>query len=104
MFLPCASGFRLGLGQSYRPARAPKKPLELYSFEISPYCRIAREALCTLEIPYLLHKFGKESRSRPAFEKRSGRIMVPHLVDPNTDTKMFESAEIVAYLEETYAR
>ena len=30
--------------------------------------------------------------------------MVPYLVDPNTDTEMFESAEIVAYLEETYAR
>ena len=99
-----ASAFRLGLGQGYRPARAPKKPLELYSFEISPYCRIAREALCTLEIPYLLHNVGKNSPSRPAFEKRSGKVMVPYLVDPNTDTQMFESADIVAYLERTYAR
>lgn len=99
-----ASAFRLGLGQGYRPARAPKKPLELYSFEISPYCRIAREALCALEIPYLLHNVGKNSPSRPAFEKRSGKVMVPYLVDPNTDTQMFESAEIVAYLERTYAK
>jgi len=99
-----ASAFRLGLGQGYRPARAPKKPLELYSFEISPYCRIAREALCTLEIPYLLHNVGKNSPSRPAFEKRSGKVMVPYLVDPNTDTEMFESADIVAYLQETYAK
>ena len=30
--------------------------------------------------------------------------MVPYLVDPNTDTEMFESAEIVAYLERTYAK
>ena len=99
-----ASAFRLGRGQGYRPARAPKKPLELYSFEISPYARIAREALCTLEIPYLLHNVGKKSPSRPAFEKRSGKVMVPYLVDPNTDTEMFESAEIVAYLQETYAK
>ena len=99
-----ASAFRLGLGQGYRPARAPKKPLELYSFEISPYCRIAREALCALEIPYLLHNVGKNSPSRPAFEKRSGSMMVPYLVDPNTDTQMFESAEIVAYLQKTYAK
>ncbi len=99
-----ASAFRLGLGQGYRPARAPKKPLELYSFEISPYCRIAREALCALEIPYLLHNVGKNSPSRPAFERRSGKMMVPYLVDPNTDTQMFESAEIVAYLERTYAK
>ena len=99
-----ASAFRLGLGQGYRPARAPKKPLELYSFEISPYCRIAREALCALEIPYLLHNVGKNSPSRPAFERRSGKMMVPYLVDPNTDTQLFESAEIVAYLERTYAK
>jgi glutaredoxin len=99
-----ASALRPGFGLGYRPARAPEKPLELYSFEISPYCRIAREALCTLEIPYLLHNVGKGSPSRPAFEKRSGKMMVPYLVDPNTDTEMFESADIVAYLERTYAK
>jgi glutathione S-transferase len=98
-----ASAFRLGIGHGYRPARAPERPLELYSFEISPFCRIAREALCTLEIPYLLHNVGKNSPSRSAFEKRSGRVMVPYLVDPNTETQMFESADIVAYLERTYA-
>ena len=97
-------GDRLGLGQGYRRARAPKRPLELYSFEISPFCRIAREALCELEIPYLLHNVGKKSPSRPDFEKRSGKMMVPYLVDQNTDTEMFESADIVAYLQETYAK
>jgi glutathione S-transferase len=99
-----ASAFRPGLGHRYRPARAPKKPLELYSFEISPFARIAREALCSLEIPYLLHNVGKKSPSRPAFEKRSGKVMVPYLVDQNTDTRMFESTDIVAYLERTYAK
>jgi glutathione S-transferase len=29
--------------------------------------------------------------------------MVPYLVDPNTEAAMFESADIVRYLEETYA-
>jgi glutathione S-transferase len=29
--------------------------------------------------------------------------MVPYLVDPNTGAAMFESAEICAYLETTYA-
>ena len=31
-------------------------------------------------------------------------MMVPYLVDPNTDTEMFESADIAAYLEQTYAK
>ncbi len=98
-----ASGFRPGLGLRYRRARAPEQPLELWSFEASPFCRIAREALCTLEIPYLLHNVAKGSPRREAFVARSGRMMVPWLLDPNTGTRLFESAEIARYLEATYA-
>ncbi len=97
------SAFRLGSGTYYRPARAPEQPLELYSFEASPFCRLVREALSSLEIPYLLHNVGKGSPSRAAFVERSGKMMVPYLVDPNSGIEMFESADIVAYLEETYA-
>ncbi len=84
-------------------SRAPALPLELYSFEISPYCRIAREALCRLEIPYRLHNVGKHSPSRKRFVELSGKMMVPFLIDPNTGAKMFESADIKAYLHQTYA-
>jgi glutathione S-transferase len=98
-----ASAWRLGLGARCRPARAPDAPLELYSFEASPFCRIAREALSSLEIPYLLHNVAKGSPKRDEFAKRSGKMMVPYLVDPNTGAEMFESADIVRYLERTYA-
>jgi glutathione S-transferase len=84
------------------PSRAPEKPLELWSFEISPYCRLVREAMCRLEIPYRLHNVAKGSRHRADFVARSGKMMVPYLADPNTGREMFESAEIVAYLEATY--
>lgn len=97
-----ASGFRASKGRAVRPSRAPEQPLELYSFEISPYSRIAREALCELEIPYVLHNVAKRSPKREAFAAMSGKMMVPYLVDPNTGTSMFESAEIVAYLRRTY--
>jgi glutathione S-transferase len=98
-----ASVSRPGLGVRYRPARAPERPLELWSFEASPFCRIVRETLSSLELPYLLHNVAKGSPRREAFIQRSGRMMVPFLVDPNTGTEMFESADIVRYLEETYA-
>ncbi len=97
-----ASGLRLGAGTTYRKAKPPERMLELWSFEASPFCRIAREALCTLEIPYKLHNVAKGSPGRAAFEERSGKMMVPFLVDPNTGVEMFESADIVAYLEATY--
>lgn len=98
-----ASMARFGRGGTVVRSRAPQKPLELWSFEASPYCRLVREALSALEIAYLLHNVGKGSPSRDAFVARSGRMMVPYLVDPNTDRAMFESAAIVDYLRATYA-
>ncbi|WNG32864.1 glutathione S-transferase [Archangium minus] len=89
-------------GALARPSRAPEKPLELWSYESSPYCRLVREALCRLELPYLLHNVAKGSPRRSDFVARSGRMMVPFLSDPNTGTAMFESADIIAYLEKTY--
>ena len=94
---------RVGYGSHYRQAHQPDQDLELYSFEPSPFSRLVREALCTLELPYRLHNVAKGSPSRDDFVERSGRMMVPYLVDPNTGTAMFESADIVRYLEGTYA-
>jgi len=97
-----ASAVRAARGGRYRKAKAPDEPLELRGFEASPFVRLARETLCELELPYLLHPLGKGSAGRKAFVERSGRMMVPYLADPNTGTEMFESADIRRYLLETY--
>jgi glutathione S-transferase len=97
-----ASAFRPGGGSHARSSKRPAKPLELWSFEASPFCRIAREALCELELPYWLHNVGKKGAGRDVFVKRSGKMMVPYLVDPNTGRAMFESVDIAAYLHATY--
>jgi glutathione S-transferase len=97
-----ASALRLGLGTHAEPSRAPEKPLELWSFEASPFCRIVREKLCTLELPYRVHNVGKGSPRRAAFVERSGRMQVPYLLDPNTGAALFESDAIVAYLAREY--
>jgi glutathione S-transferase len=105
---PCRSGVGLGVasgsGETYRRARAPERPLELWSFEASPFSRLVREELCTLEVPYLLHNVARGSAKRDAFVARSGKMMVPYLADPNTGQEMFESADIVRYLRGTYAQ
>jgi len=98
-----ASAARATAGRNYRRARKPEKPLELWSFEASPYCRLARERLCELELPYLLHNVAKGSDKRSGFVGRAGRMMVPYLHDPNSGREMFESAGICAYLEKEYA-
>lgn len=111
-------------GMRAKPSRAPAQPLELFSFESSPYSRPVRERLCELEIPYLLRNTAKAAwtdmgppsfrddlfkgekgtgRNRKVLLERTGRVQVPYLIDANTGSEMFESADILAYLEKTYA-
>jgi len=97
-----ASAMRLGLGTRAEASAPPAQPLELWSFEGSPFCRMVREKLCVMELPYRLHNVGKGSPRREAFVERSGKMMVPYLADPNTAVEMFESEDIVTYLDETY--
>lgn len=102
-FSGMASALRGGAGRAAKPSRAPAQPLQLWSFEASPYCRRVRESLSQLELPYLLHNLGRGSEGRPGFLARTGKMMVPYLEDPNTGVAMFESRDIVAYLDQTYA-
>lgn len=98
-----ASSFRATSGRSARKSHAPREPLHLWSFELSPYSRRVRETLSELEIPYVLHNVGRGSANRPALLERAGKVMVPYLEDPNTGASLFESRDIVRYLETTYS-
>lgn len=118
-----ASAIRVRHGLHARHNVPPQKPLELYSFETSPYSRLVRERLTELEIPYLVRQCGRDQlndwllpamrkqfgtdyrptqRNRRALFERTGRMAVPYLVDPNTGTGMFESENILKYLDEAY--
>ena len=97
--------------------------LELYSFEASPFARPVRETLCELEIPYQLRSCGRNRLSewippvirdtmeldadsvlvnRVALQAREGRVQIPFLYDPNSAVALFESDEIIEYLEGRY--
>lgn len=97
-----ASLLRRKHGFKARDAKTPEQPLELWSYEASPYCRLVREALSELQIPYALHNVARGSAKRKAFAKMSGKVQVPYIKDPNTDQAMFESGAIVQYLNTTY--
>lgn len=94
---------RLGKGSKYVPAKLPQKPLELWAYEASPFCKIVREVLVELELPHIYHSTPRGSKKRYELFKRVGNFQVPYLEDPNTGVKMFESAYIIEYLQETYA-
>lgn len=120
-----ASVVRLTGSLDARPSKEPEEPLVLYGFESSPYSRLVRERLCQLELPYRLINLGKQqwadmgpakmrlkpgkykplpNTKRDVFLKKYGKVQVPFLIDPNTETEMFESADIIAYLDSTYAQ
>ena len=120
-----ASALRGDAGLQAEPSRAPRKPLELYSFESSPYSRLVRERLCELELPWILRNFGKEQLAdwgppnrrltlKPWTPKPGGRreqmladtgkAQVPYLIDPNTKSELFESTQILEHLDQHYAR
>lgn len=92
-----------GRGAHARASKAPAQPLELFSFEASPYCRFVRFALCELELPYTLRNLAKGSRRRKEYVERFGKPQFPYLIDPNTGWQGYESLEIERYLERTYA-
>ena len=99
-----ASALRLGCGTRCRVEgeRAGLKPLTLYNMEGSPYCRKVREALSELDLQYIVRNVPKGSPKRAELQERGGKVQVPYLIDPNTKTEMYESDDIVAYLEEQY--
>lgn len=111
-------------GMKAVPSKAPAQPLELYSFETSPYSKPVRARLCELELPYLLRSTGKgawgdmgppsfrdtlfktpkgTTPNRQWLETHTGKVQVPYLIDANTGTAMYESRAILDYLDRTYA-
>jgi len=115
MMLPLFLRPMLSHGMLRVPSKAPSQPLELWSFEGSPFARLVREALCVLELPYVLRNVAHGSEAkRLSFREKWGTrlssarrasskttIQIPFLFDPNTGAEL-GSAKIVKYLYATY--
>lgn len=105
--------------------KQPEQLLELYGFEMSPYSRVVRERLCELELAFVCRNVAKErwqdaghSKLRLKMGKyipkqagkreslmngaMQGRMQVPFLIDPNTGVELFESKNIIKYLDSVY--
>jgi glutathione S-transferase len=85
-----------------RPDNEQMQPLELWAYESSPFVRPVREKLDALCLPHIMVSCSRGSANRDRMVARTGRFQVPFLVDPNTGLELFESTEIVKYLEAVY--
>ena len=79
----------------------PEELLELYQFEQCPYCSKVRKQLTEMQIDFVARQV-KPNGAREKPKELTGETQVPVLVDPNTDTVINESDEVVEYLKETY--
>ena len=80
----------------------PEQPLELWSYEASPWSRFVRQRLGQLGLAHVSHNLARQSPRRDAFRKRHGRVQFPFLLDPNTGVSTFESDAICDYIDSTY--
>jgi glutathione S-transferase len=80
----------------------PERALELWDYEGCPYCRKVREVLCELDLDYLAHPVAHGSPRRAELLRRGGKMQVPYLADPNTGAELYESVDIIGYLNATY--
>jgi len=80
----------------------PPYLVELWEFENCPYCRKVREVLSELDLDYVSHPLPHGHPDWAAFAAREGKHQVPFLLDPNTGTRLYESDDIMRYLNDTY--
>lgn len=83
--------------------------LELYQSEDCPYSEKVRQRLTELGISYVVHNprlHGGEVRNEQTHDELltlGGEDQIPFLVDHQRDVTMYESDDIVDYLDEYYA-
>jgi glutathione S-transferase len=75
----------------------------LWGYENSPFVRPVRETLSSLGLRHTLINCARGSANRDAMFRKTGRFQVPYLEDPNTGVCMYESGEMVKYLNAAYS-
>lgn len=80
--------------------------IELYHAENCPYCVRVRVFLEELGTTYISKPVSltRNSPIKEELERIGGKAQVPFLVDPERNVKMYESEEIISYIERHYSR
>lgn len=77
--------------------------ITLYQLEGCPWCELVDDRLTELDISYDTEWVEPMHSARDEVKQLSGQRLVPVLVDEAYGVTMAESANILTYLERTYA-
>ena len=80
------------------------RSLVLYQFRTCPFCIKTRRAMRRLNLPIETRNAAVGSPHRDVLEQGGGRIQVPclYLEEDGEEVWMYESGEIIAYLEQRF--
>lgn len=78
----------------------------LYQLYACPFCVKTRRALRRLNLPMDIRNVQQGSPHRQELEQGGGRIQVPclHMRDGDNDVWMYESSDIIHYLEQKFGQ
>lgn len=82
----------------------PEKPIILYEYDASPYCKRVRETINILDltVEYRPCPGARGGTFSADMLERTGRQTLPFMIDTNTGVEMFESLDIINYLLDSY--
>ena len=86
-----------------RLSNSVEKPLMLWMYEGSPFCKQVRDVLNALGVEHTVVYTPRGSPNRQKLYSKTRRVQFPYLEDPNTGVSIFESDAITEYIERVYA-
>ncbi|GAX14725.1 hypothetical protein FisN_11Hh268 [Fistulifera solaris] len=92
-----------GWSRKTRLSKKVEKPLVLWMYEGSPFCKQVRDLLDALEVEHTVIYTPRGSPNRQKLYLKTRRVQFPYLEDPNTGVALFESDAITEYIEKVYA-
>ena len=81
--------------------------LEIYLAERCPFCVKVRLFMEQNGVPYILKPVilgQSSSKVKEELKAIGGKVQVPFLVDPDKGIQMYESDDIIAYIDENYVQ
>ena len=91
--------------QGHAAVNAEAAKLSLYQFHACPFCVKTRRAIHKLNAPIALRDAKGDPEARAQLQAGGGKVKVPCLrIDEAEGTRwMYESSDIIAYLEQRFA-
>jgi len=78
--------------------------LELFQREECPACARVRGRLTELGLDFVARQVPEDPKARERLETASRQRDIPVLIDPDHGMVVTEADDIIAYLDETYAK